>query len=169
MLCCAHAVPCCAAGSAADLAATLRRIDGRGYKAYKDIEGRWQMPPTQGAYTLCVDWVQGDPFASPSRCRVVVPAGVAALPPQLISSRTRRTAVCDFLTRSFGAAVAASGGGLLRGAGLPVVASMGQHSTARHAQPAVPAEVPVNGSCAAVLGLCCIPRQLQGALASSCG
>ncbi|EFN55713.1 hypothetical protein CHLNCDRAFT_7254, partial [Chlorella variabilis] len=92
-----------------DLAAALRRIDGRGYKAYKDIEGRWQMGAQQGGYVLCVDWVQGDPFASPSRCRVVVPAGTAALPPQLISSRTRRTAVCDFLTRSFGAAVAASG------------------------------------------------------------
>ena len=59
------------AGSSADLANTLRRIDGRGYKAYKDIEGRWQMAPQQGGFTLCVDWVQGDPFASPSRCRWV--------------------------------------------------------------------------------------------------
>ena len=42
-------------------------------------------------------------------CRVIVPAAVAGLPAALISSRTRRTAVCDFLTRSFGAAVAASG------------------------------------------------------------
>ena len=42
-------------------------------------------------------------------CSVIVPAAVAALPPQLLSSRTRRTAVADFLTRSFGAAVAASG------------------------------------------------------------
>lgn len=52
---------------------------------------------------------QGDPFASPSRCRVVVPAAVACLPPPLISRRTRRTAVCDYLTRSFGRAVSASG------------------------------------------------------------
>lgn len=112
----ARAVPCLLlhpllrpiAGSAADLAATLRHIDGRGYKAYKDIEGQWHMGPQQGAYTLCVDWVQGDPFASPSRCRVLVPAAAAALPPALIASRIRRTAVCDYLTRSFGAAVAAS-------------------------------------------------------------
>lgn len=109
--------PASNAGSASDLAAALRRIDGRGYKAYKDIEGRWQMGAQQGGYVLCVDWVQGDPFASPSRCRVVVPAGTAALPPQLISSRTRRTAVCDFLTRSFGAAVAASGGDIRRQSG----------------------------------------------------
>lgn len=61
----------CVAGSAADLAAALRRIDGRGYKAYKDLEGQWAMGPQQlpGGYTLCVDWVQGDPFASPSRFR----------------------------------------------------------------------------------------------------
>ena len=43
-------------------------------------------------------------------CRVVVPAALVALPAHLISSRTRRTAVCDYLTRSFGAAVGASGG-----------------------------------------------------------
>lgn len=42
-------------------------------------------------------------------CRVIVPAAVAGLPAALLSSRTRRTAVCDFLTRTFGAAVAASG------------------------------------------------------------
>lgn len=28
--------------------------------------GPQQLP---GGYTLCVDWVQGDPFASPSRLR----------------------------------------------------------------------------------------------------
>ena len=57
------------AGSAADLASTLQRIEGRGFKAYTDIEGRWQMGAAQGGYALCVDWVQADPFASPSRCR----------------------------------------------------------------------------------------------------
>lgn len=53
---------------------------------------------------------QGDPFASPSRCRVIVPGGLAGIPLELLATRTRRTAVCDFLTRSFGAAVSASGG-----------------------------------------------------------
>ncbi|KAI3425930.1 hypothetical protein D9Q98_007902 [Chlorella vulgaris] len=104
-------------GSGSDLAAALQRIDGRGYKAYKDIEGRWQMAAQQGGYCLCVDWVQGDPFASPSKCRVVLPAALAALPAQLVCSRTRRTAVCDYLTRSFGAAVAASGGDIRQQSG----------------------------------------------------
>lgn len=93
-------------GDAGGLAAALRRIDGKSYNAYKDLQGRWQM----ASYSLCIDRVQGDPFASPSRCRVVVPATVAGLPPALLSSRARRTAVCDYLTRSFGSAVSASGG-----------------------------------------------------------
>ncbi|MFP4184566.1 MAG: ABC-ATPase domain-containing protein, partial [Halorhodospira sp.] len=42
------------------LQATLQRIDGRGYKAYKDIEGRHAFP----GFTLMVDKVQADPFAA---------------------------------------------------------------------------------------------------------
>ncbi|KAL4436891.1 hypothetical protein ABPG75_004030 [Micractinium tetrahymenae] len=106
-----------AAGSGDGLAAELRRIDGKGYRAYKDVEGRWQMSAAQGGYALCIDWVQGDPFASPSRCRVILPAALAGLPPGLLTTRTRRTAVCDFLTRSFGAAVSASGGDIRRQSG----------------------------------------------------
>ncbi|KAL4432541.1 hypothetical protein ABPG77_000478 [Micractinium sp. CCAP 211/92] len=105
------------AGSGDDLASELRRIDGKGYRAYKDVEGRWEMSPAQGGYALCIDWVQGDPFASPSRCRVILPAALAGLPHDLLSTRVRRTAVCDFLTRSFGAAVSASGGDIRRQSG----------------------------------------------------
>lgn len=93
-------------GTSVQLQDTLRRIDGRGYKAYHDIQGQWRFTE----FTLFVDHVQGDPYASPSKCRVLVPAAVAALPPALWSSRIRRVAVCDYLTRSFGAAVRASGG-----------------------------------------------------------
>ena len=49
-----------------DLKRTLLRIDGRGYKAYKDIEGEYDF----GEYQLHIDRVQGDPFASPSRVRI---------------------------------------------------------------------------------------------------
>jgi len=38
-----------------------------------------------------------------------VPAEVAALPAALRASRVRRVALCDFLTRAFGAAVARAG------------------------------------------------------------
>ncbi len=40
----------------------LKRIDGRGYKAYNDIKGRYDFKD----YILNVVKVQGDPFASPS-------------------------------------------------------------------------------------------------------
>ncbi len=82
---------------------TLRRIDGRGYKAYKDIEGSYDF----GSFRLHVDHVQGDPFAAPSRLRVEVPPAVAAVPPDLWERRARRIALEDFLARRFGAAIAA--------------------------------------------------------------
>lgn len=95
-----------APSSATDLEHTLRRIDGKGYKAYHDIYGSWVFP----TFTLHVDKIQGDPYASPSRCRVTVPCHVANFPAALLSSPIRRTALCDYLTRSFGAAVRSSGG-----------------------------------------------------------
>ncbi len=48
----------------------LYRIDGRGYGAYRDIAGKWQL---EGGVILHVDHVQADPFASPSRLRLIVP------------------------------------------------------------------------------------------------
>ncbi len=78
-----------------DLKKILARIDGRGYKAYKDLQGAYAFP----RFTLFIDHVQGDPFASPSKVRVRVPATVAKLPPDLFSSRIRRVALQDFLIR----------------------------------------------------------------------
>lgn len=92
-------------GSSTDLATTLRGIDGRAYKAYHDIEGAWSFSD----FTLVVDWVQGDPYASPSRCHVNVPAAIVAIPSTLWSSRIRREACCDFLSRSFAKAVTMAG------------------------------------------------------------
>ena len=51
------------------LTAALRAIDGKGYGAYKSIAGAYAF----GDYTLNIDYVQGDPFATPSRFRAVVP------------------------------------------------------------------------------------------------
>ena len=49
-----------------DLRKSLMRIDGKGYKSYKDIEGAYDYVD----FMLFVDHVQGDPFASPSRVRL---------------------------------------------------------------------------------------------------
>lgn len=78
-----------------DLAATLRRIDGRGYKAYKDIGGEYQAD----GFRLCIDHVQGDPFADPSRVRAMVPAQTVQLPAWFLETRPRRVATADFLNR----------------------------------------------------------------------
>ncbi|HUV13849.1 MAG TPA: ABC-ATPase domain-containing protein [Acidobacteriota bacterium] len=79
----------------------LQRIDGRGYKAYKDIEGGFDF----GDFTLSIDHVQGDPFASPSRLRVFLPDSVAHFPGQFTAPGYRRVAVGDFLSRAFHRAV----------------------------------------------------------------
>ena len=52
------------------LRAILKGIDGRGYGAYKELSGqRFAFD----VFTLNIDHVQGDPFASPSRVHVRVP------------------------------------------------------------------------------------------------
>lgn len=77
------------------LAATLRRIDGRGYKAYQDLTGTY----AYDGFTLFIDHVQGDPFASPSRMRVRVDQRRAGFPQDFLSPRVRRVALEDFLAR----------------------------------------------------------------------
>ena len=46
----------------------IEKIDGKSYRMYKDLEGEYDF----GSFVLCIDHVQGDPFASPSRIRIVV-------------------------------------------------------------------------------------------------
>jgi predicted ABC-class ATPase len=79
------------------LADLLRGLEGRGYKAYKQIAGAWR----DDGFTLHVDHVQGDPFAAPSRVRVVVDAGLAALPNHAFQSRIRSLGTAAFLARAF--------------------------------------------------------------------
>ena len=72
----------------------LHRIDKKGYKAYKDIQGAYR-----GAdYELFVDYVQGDPFAAPSRFRVRVEN---TFPLWTFENKSREVALRDFLTRAF--------------------------------------------------------------------
>ncbi|MEG4207386.1 ABC-ATPase domain-containing protein [Microcoleus sp. Pol7_A1] len=75
----------------------LLQLDNRGYKAYKDIQGNYDF----SEFTLIIDYVQGDPFASPSKLRVRVPPNIAQIPCQLFNSRSREIALRDYLTRQF--------------------------------------------------------------------
>jgi len=92
---------------AGELARRLQRIDGRGYKAYQDIRGSFELERC----TLYVDHVQGDPFAAPSKLRVRVPMSEAALPAELFAGRVRRIALSDFLARAVRSAVIDRGAG----------------------------------------------------------
>ena len=83
------------------LRSTLKRIDGKGYKAYKELEGRYDF----GDFMLTVDHVQGDPFAQPSRISIYVASGTAALPEEFRSSDVRKTALEDCLARSLAASI----------------------------------------------------------------
>ena len=75
----------------------LKGIDGLGYKAYKGLRGTWAFPD----FALHVDHVQGDPFARPSRVRVILPQEAAALEDDVLSSRSRRLGVASLLARRF--------------------------------------------------------------------
>jgi predicted ABC-class ATPase len=88
------------AGSA-ELGATLERIDGKGYKAYRDIEGCWSF----AKFELFVDRVQADPFASPSKLRVRIDLDIARLPDSILDNRDRKIAAASWLARAFRRAI----------------------------------------------------------------
>ena len=96
-----------------DLRHTLGRIDGRGYKAYKDIQGSY----TAGPLSLHIDHVQGDPFAAPSKVRVRVEQSAAGFPTDLFDNAVRQIALQDFLARQVRLAIrhVAGAGGSGRG------------------------------------------------------
>jgi len=84
-------------GDRADLEALLLRIDGRGYKAYKEIEGAWRYPD----FVLHVDHVQGDPYAAPTRVRVILGPDVARLPASAHRGEPRALGTAALLARTF--------------------------------------------------------------------
>lgn len=83
--------------SSDELKKELIKIDGKGYKAYKELEGQYNF----NYYILSIDHVQGDPFASPSRVRVIVDRNNNKFPERLFDNKYKSIAVCDFLTRLF--------------------------------------------------------------------
>ncbi len=80
-----------------DLQQRLQRIDGKGFKAYQDIQGVYDCAD----FTLHVDRVQSDPFAPPSRMRISLAQQRAGFPEDLFNNRVRRIALEDYLTRCF--------------------------------------------------------------------
>lgn len=75
----------------------LKKIDKKGYKAYEDIEGSYEFRDC----ILFIDHVQGDPFASPSRVRIVIDIKNTEFPESLYNSKERRIALSDYISRKF--------------------------------------------------------------------
>lgn len=106
-----------------ELRRSLARIEGRGYRAYRDIQGAYALHASSGAaFALHVDHVQGDPFAAPSRLRAVLAPDAAALAPRLREGPARRVGLASLLSRRF--AEAAAGRGRRRGSGRSGVVEM---------------------------------------------
>lgn len=85
--------------SSNDLRALLRSIDRKSYPAYKELAGCWQFK----SYLFCIDYVQGDPFASPSSVHVEVLLGRAGFPEEYVRTDDRRIALQDYLLRQMAA------------------------------------------------------------------
>ena len=91
----------------------LQRLEGKSYKAYKDIKGRYSFD----SYSLIIDHVQGDPFAVPSRVRVRVEHSDAKFPVDTFHNSSREIALRDFLAREFDKACRKYSKGRVRGSG----------------------------------------------------
>lgn len=85
--------------SSNDLRGMLRSIDRKSYPAYKSLAGGYQFPN----FSLFIDHVQGDPFASPSSLHVEISHKAAGFPKEYYSEGCAKTALADFLTRQLAA------------------------------------------------------------------
>lgn len=116
---------------AIELRELLKKIDRKGYPAYKETRGQYQFP----GYVLSIDHVQGDPFAAPSKVSVQVKGAQAGFAKELYDKVHKRIALQDYLLRQFGKEVAgfafrAKGSGK---SGLMSVSRLGQEILERSA------------------------------------
>lgn len=83
--------------SSLELRNELKRIDHKGYPAYKDLKGQYDFRD----YVLSIDHVQGDPFAAPSRLSIRVKGEKAGFPAAFYDTHAKRVTLQDHLTRLF--------------------------------------------------------------------
>ncbi|CAM3725172.1 ABC-ATPase domain-containing protein [Alkalicoccus chagannorensis] len=76
----------------------LRSMDNKSYRALKSIQGTYE---EASGRKLHIDYVQGDPFAAPSRIRVSFPLSSTPVESNHFDTTARRTAVKHYLTSSF--------------------------------------------------------------------
>jgi predicted ABC-class ATPase len=78
-----------------NLETILKRIDGKGYKAYNDIKGSYKFKD----YTLNILKVQGDPYASPSLFSCEIDLGKYGYRKELYDRASRKVAFEDYVLR----------------------------------------------------------------------
>lgn len=78
-----------------DLFSRTKSLDGAGYGAYKKLKGAY----SESGLTVSIDRVQADPYASPSKVRLILPMKISSIPQHLVDDATGRVAVADFLAR----------------------------------------------------------------------
>ncbi|RLL44955.1 ATPase [Oceanobacillus piezotolerans] len=84
-----------------ELLKRLKAIDNKGYKAYKSIQGTYFF----STFTLMIDYVQGDPFATPSRLRISIPDTKRIVQSHWLETKPRKIAVEDAFARIIGKAI----------------------------------------------------------------
>lgn len=75
----------------------LSRIDGKSYKAYKDLQGQTFHFED---FDMIFSYIQGDPFASPSMISVKIPSGNARFPRESFEGKVRNRATADHINRT---------------------------------------------------------------------
>lgn len=75
---------------------TLQSLDGQKYGAYKRLPGTY----AYNNFQLAIDHIQADPYAPPSKVRIIIDKATTGIPEDLIDTKLKRIAVSDFLTRN---------------------------------------------------------------------
>lgn len=78
------------------LISKLKKIEKQNYRAYQQIKGQYDFKD----FTLYIDQVQGDPYASPSRVRAIRPWSVTGLDFLKQTSHAYQVAARDYIARS---------------------------------------------------------------------
>ena len=80
-----------------ELEKILFSMDGKSYSAYKSLKGEYKFEK----YILAIDHVQSDPYAPPSKMRIIMDRKICGIPYELTDTKDKNIAVSDFLTRNF--------------------------------------------------------------------
>ena len=88
-----------------ELEKILFSMDGKSYSAYKSLKGEYKFEK----YVLAIDHVQSDPYAPPSKMRVIMDRKICGIPYELTDTKDKNIAVSDFLTRNFYSEIQKSG------------------------------------------------------------